>query len=811
MYKYNKVKHRISLRHFVKIYVSALILIFSSSDLNSQKPFDSQINVPANLPDQVKQSLEDIRVWLEKSTNLKFSINNGAANYNKGIQLVWLDSVRAEYDNEELLRNNGQSFYLVLNKTQNAIIVGSSTNSFINGIYTLMHELGFRWYMPGDIWAKIPDLKTFNRTINKSYDPSFQNRSYFGTGGIGGVPGLDDKNTFKKDFDDWNRRNRLNNTEFHGKGHLGQIFYRDNKAILDKNPSFFCQNKVNNVGRIDISNKQAVELFVNWAKQKVNYQDKFPMAGVDPADGSGGKDDCLPTNMKGINNWSDKYFWLANQVALELQKDKKPAQVQIYAYASHAQPPNFEIESNVYPIIIPYAFQRHAEPEVFIAEWKEKLKGRPMGIYDYWNITQWSVGIPQFDIYSIEPKLKLWHKSNINYVRVESTNAKGPMGHAWWIAAQMMWDIDQPFEKLYDEFLNNNFGEAADDIRNMYDRWSKNYQRDMEVSLSSNDLQKAESKVEDAQIKGRLNELKAYILYLDKYYKYNSLPNDTNYEDLIKYVNGIHHLRLLQTRAIQTLYIKPPAQFKSRRAKTALSENHTTVSSLTQNQINELFKKMIKKNPMLYALSELRFDFKKASVSNPNKKLQYNPLYINGTNNYNFYLPTSRKLSFQVGATAQMRFSIKDENGKLWFAGKVEGTKSGYERMDITLPKGLYVLQIGELYMFSRFIFPADIPLFTPDTYYDNYKYPLQYVYIPKGVTEIVYYDELGPEKRSGGVWFNPVGQKVASTLVRGKVYKVKVNSEAAGKVWTFKIANRNYSLLNIPNLFSVNNYSYQE
>src|SRR5690606_33135637 len=188
---------------------------------------------------------------------------------------------------------------------------------------------------------------------------------------------------------------------FDGKGHIGQVFYNENKAILDKNPSWFCGNTVNKYGRIDIANSKAVDLFVNWALGKLNYKDRHPMVGVDPADGSAGKDDCLPKGMKGIETWSDKYFYLANAVAKKLENDKTGARVQIYAYATHAEPPNFDVHQRVYPIIIPYAFQRVKEPDEFIELWSKKLDGRAMGIYDYWNITQWSKCIPQFNIYDI--------------------------------------------------------------------------------------------------------------------------------------------------------------------------------------------------------------------------------------------------------------------------------------------------------------------------------------------------------------------------------------------------------------------------
>src|SRR5690606_15801959 len=124
-------------------------------------------------------------------------------------------------------------------------------------------------------------------------------------------------------------------------------------------------------------------------------EERFPIIGVDPADGSGGKDDALPSGIPGIKTWSDKYFWLANKVAEKAEKNGISARIHLYAYSSHAAPPSFDLNTSVYPVIIPYAFQDVAEPDEYIRLWQKKLKGKTMGIYDYWNITQWSSGMPQ--------------------------------------------------------------------------------------------------------------------------------------------------------------------------------------------------------------------------------------------------------------------------------------------------------------------------------------------------------------------------------------------------------------------------------
>ena len=74
----------------------------------------------------------------------------------------------------------------------------------------------------------------------------------------------------------------------------------------------------------------------------------------------------------------------------------------------------------------------------------------------------------------------------------------------------------------------------------------------------------------------------------------------------------------------------------------------------------------------------------------------------------------------------------------------INGSKLGDDTISVELPKGEYVLSFGAYYRFSRLIFPKDIAFFSSDKYYDNSGYPLQYVYAPKDVNEIIYRDRFG-------------------------------------------------------------------
>lgn len=777
-----------------------LLAIFCSLGAQAQ-PFNQTISIPEVLraDKELAQSVSDMAFWLKQSTQKEYVIKEGGAE-KEGIRLEMVAASNLPSSIKKQILKDGQSFYLIIDGTRSAQIIGTGANSFNNGIYTFLHILGFRWYMPGDAWTIIPTSLSPKLQVKKLYTPAFQGRFYAGTGGVNAIARTDPQNSFKKDYAIWNRRNRFG-TDYAIKGHAGQAFYGANKKILDTHPEWFCNGKTNRFGRIDISHPEVVQVFIDWALSQAKPGAEFPTIGVDPSDGAGGKDDCLPSNMAEIKSWSDKYFWLANQVASRLDKADNRTQVQLYAYSNHAAPPSFKLAKNVYPIIIPYAFQKVATPNEFIKLWSDKVDGRSMGIYDYWNITQWSNGLPQFNIYSIQGKLRLWEKYNVTSINLETTNGKGAMGHTLWLASQMMWNTNLSFDSLYNDFLNQCFGPATKDVKRMYDRWSRNYQQEMEVNLSLQDLAAASSKTKDKAILERLNELKAYVHYLKLFYGYKAEPKSVDaYESLVNYIHSIHHLRVVQSSALLDIYIKPPSGYKK-------STANKTLSALSTRNIEEQFKENLKDNATTYAIPEFTFDIKRTKPLINESAVTAK--YLNGQNNYQFYLPEPKSFQIKAGSTKNTKLTITGNDQKVWVEKEILGSKESYMDIAVKLPAGIYNLSFGDFARFSRLTFPAGLVFISTGdiSYYDNAGFPNHYAYIPKEASEIVYEAKPG----SSGYWVNPDGKRVDPILLQNKIYRIAVPIEYRGKVWMLHMNHRSFKLLNIPNRFSLKPFEYKE
>ncbi len=713
----------------------------------------------------------------------------------------------------------GQDFFLrsVNNKTE---IQYTTQNSLENAIYTYLDILGFRWYGPGDNWYISPKTLPKISIEGKWYKPSFRNRFFFGTAGLDFAKPqvFDQSNSYKQKWHTWKRRNRYN-YDFKAAGHSGRNFYLANKPTLEKNIHWFSSEKGMKSGRLKIEYKEAVTLYKNWIQTLFkNNKGDFIVLGVDPEDGRGGPDDPLPPKMPNIKNHADKWWWLANEVAKDYDENNKQIVISAYAYGdgvTNALAPSFKLRKNIYPILVPYAFQRaYLPPEEMIFEWSKKVTGY-MAIRDYWNITQWSLGVPQFNLYTLKQKLDLWEKYGIDGINIETTDAAGPMGHALWLAGQLQWDNSQNFEKLYSQYLVDCFGNAAQVMRRMFDRWSLNYQGLADVSFTMYDLKQAEGLVnKKSNYWKRITELKAYVLYLKLFYELDGSQERKN--KLFIYMYQIHHLMMVQTAAfINQKYIKP---FD----KGNILPLATSISQLPLEDIDDLFQKTLKNTPKPYTISSFVFDFDKVGYISAidNKIWKYGSVRCN----FFFKAPFSGTLELDAGGMTNTDFLITVGGQKIYreFLGKnnsdytetLDNRTWFLKKIKITIEKGKeYHIQARSGNARVK-VKTSGIVLFKkPGTEdFDNYQYPIQYFYVPQNATEIIFSDPHLEGRNGKGYLISPTGekQKRESTAIKN-MHRVVVPQKWRGKVWKASFAHPIWSFKNIPNYTSLQDFQYIE
>ena len=348
----------------------------------------------------------------------------------------------------------------------------------------------------------------------------------------------------------------------------------------------------------------------------------------------------------------------------------------------------------------------------------------------------------------------------------------------------------------------------------MYDRWSLNSQGAGEVSLSLADLQAAEALVEknSPQWK-RINELKAYVHFMKLYYAHDGTQESKN--RLFEYLYSIHHLFMVQTAAfLGQGYISPLDKGNITPAGTA--------KRLTPEEIDAQFRSDLQSDPKKYDVTDFKFDFSRATYTVPIDKSAWRF----GRNSVAVFVPKKTEIiSFDAGAeTTDTAFSISTEDGIIL------NDKVGKSNFDYTetvdgrtwhMKKYTLKVQAGKKYYaqlktgFNRFKMNSEVVVFTAHNAddFDNYAYPVHYLYVPKNCTEIVFESMGGPS--SVGAFYpigaRPTKENYGVPIGIKDLYRIEVKPEWRGKVIACSFAHTGWSLKNLPNVFSLQPFEYTE
>lgn len=459
-----------------------------------------------------------------------------------------------------------EGFTIVSNASRN-VISASHINGLRNGVYYYLYELGFRFYLPGDIWTHIPELKKtgIGKTIRKY--PHFANRSMFGTGGMPYHYILDKEQQVKKQWETWLQRTAYSSEEYIG-GHIGEEFNKRHEEFLKKNTQFLAEFGGRREWKLSakwcISNKAFREYFINDRieafREQVRKGLERNLISVDPADG-GGHCECAGCSKMGTV--SDRVFYLASQTAIAIKKIWPRGGVSLYAYNQHALPPKKKVEDNVYVAVIPYAYQNVAVPEILVAEWKKKAK--QMGIYDYWNMTDGTRDFPRFNYFIYVPqKVAFWKRNNIKGYSLESGYSKFGAGLPLYFLSRASWQDKPDVEALFNEFCELNFGKAAQVFKVLFRRWATNFNVKNERELAVKDIEKARQLVSDPVILKRIKEIEDYLIYTilfsDAEASFGSGEAYEKIEECLKFIWSVHDQCLINTSRIHQYFLLRPVR-----------------------------------------------------------------------------------------------------------------------------------------------------------------------------------------------------------------------------------------------------------
>src|SRR6266496_1324101 len=501
----------------MKTIYSLLILLCPTLLFSQQKSSGIySINFPSGFPSEPKSDIVDL---LSRATSAKWEVLDNK-NITRGIILEYKDnpafktkeSFRAQSDGSNLLT-----------------ISSSSTEGLIFGIYKHLRVLGFKFYLPDDLYTIIPrDSNPLGNKKDVIDQPVLQIRNFFGTGGFGSGR-TDPDRSVEKNWNTWKLRNGFGSA-YPLAGHRGENFILENKEQLAQHPEWLASplknnGQLNTSAKLNYLNKQALDFYTNWTIQpfKNNFKTPAPniteFVSIKPSDGGGYLNEVDPSNKK-LPSVSDQVFGAANLAASKLDKlfpDHPNIGVNLYAYSSHAEPPTFNLHPRVFVQIIPYQFQNVAFGPAFIKRWSQKVKR--FGLYDYYKYPDNNWDLPGG--YSIdELMVRAMHaaRSGSEGTTYESSYSKFATAIPLWILSRYMCDGISGWEKQYNQLISDLYGKAAPSIQKLF----KLFYRQSQFSTPQLNnavlyLQEAERNNGDPKVAERLNELKLYLTYVQLY------------------------------------------------------------------------------------------------------------------------------------------------------------------------------------------------------------------------------------------------------------------------------------------------------
>jgi hypothetical protein len=833
----------------------AALVCHSARSFAAPANYGNKIVAPPEPDKQLQAALTDAETTLKQMTGQTFERTTEYS----GPGIYVLRSSDAAAPAEAVAKLKGQSissFVLRSNDDKVLRVISNSDAGLSNGLYYYLEQLGARWLLPNPNWTVIPEKKDVTLKIDVLKVPDYRFRQFGGTGGFGRSfpydPGEAERNRAR--WENWERRLRLGSDNKLG-GHSYYAVYLRHKKEFDEHPEYLAlvngkrMSTAHDDIKFDVSNPDLVKLYVQDRIEEFRAarakDPNYNFVSVEPSDGYNHCNTGACTEI-GNGSPSDQVFYLANKVAKALRQEFPDGAVSLYAYNQHAAPPSFDLEPNMYVMIIPYAFQTTGlKPSELIEAWHAKIPR--MGIYDYWGMTSWTQDMPTFDYLTVPAeRLRFWHKNGVDGFVNESSYSAGAMGLTWYLSSKLMWNVNQPVQPILDDWYQTAFGPARAPMQRMMENWTRSFQglaglNSGVIGSSFADLNEARTLAKGhPDIEARLMDFGRYINYLRLLLERDVAKNALAAEQrnkkkdeasiaaatkasndaalrLQQYLWNIYDSSMIHAFRLNQI-TKSPAEIKARYQQGKKdAPGWKEITPLSDADIAQMVDEQTKNYPPLgYQLRSYAGSWQPVPATSAGKDLSPEDGYsraMYGGPIFEIIAPEGLK---NVKLKAQMRVGDKgtlqllDADGQVLQEKTLERTtpdKPFFQDVDVefSIPQaGRY--QIASSGLGVRF--PPHVPILISG-HFTNSQFlygglPHLYFYVPKGLKRIavsVNY-ELLP------TFYNPAGEKVEPVVKDGgKLFLIDVPAGQDGKVWSVKdlVSPKGFPavLLNVPEALS--------
>ncbi len=515
------------------------------------------IVVASRATHHARASAEILADYLQRISGAKLNIREGDGSEGIAIGLA------ADFPGQkvgDLFQSHDPSRledYLLRSDGRGVLIVGASDNAVRQGVWALLYRLGHRQFFPSETWEVVPRSATITVDVDKLVRPSYPWASMFHSLG-----------TFWKEHDReihrWMERNGMHNSRDWSFGHVYQELLREYPEAFEKHPEYLALVDGKRGGsKFCISNPGIRALFVERSLKWLAEHPEAVVVSAEPSDGGGW---CECDACARLGGPSDLAILLANQVAEAVETAYPDARkfVGVYSYSFHSPPPQ---KVTPHPrLLIGFAqgfFVGQLIGLDLVDAWVERGV-KHVGIYDYFNVYQWSNDMPgrpgAASLQRTARKIKDFHARGAIHWMGETTNSWGSAGLGMYVAARTLRDVDLEVDDLVDDFLTRAFGDAQAPMKTFYDLIdgdSEPLMCDDLVGRMYRTLDEARKKTKNPRVRARIRDLVLYTHYVELFRRYTADHNkgrQAKFEQMVRYAYRIGRTHIVASRPVYYYY-----------------------------------------------------------------------------------------------------------------------------------------------------------------------------------------------------------------------------------------------------------------
>ncbi|MCM8816482.1 MAG: DUF4838 domain-containing protein [Candidatus Omnitrophica bacterium] len=779
----------------------------------------TDIVISESATERTKQAAKDLADYLGKIANCQFKVVSGDGK--KGIVVGRFEDfpllqLKEKPDPKDMTK---RELYVLRSHKNGIYVIGATDTAVEDAVWDLLYLFGYRQFFPSAKWEYVPSQEDLSINVDKVESPDYYaRRIWYGYGTWDELKPL---------YNNWCKKNRAVVSIALNTGHAYDHIISKNKTEFEKHPEYLgLVGGERKSSKFCISNPDLRKLVVEYA---IKYFEQNPDADSISMEPSDGGNWCECENCAKIGSISDRALTLANEVAEAISKKFGNKYVGMYAYNLHSPPPNIKVHPNVI-ISVATAFIRGGYTvDQLIDGWAKK--GATIGIREYYGVNVWDRDLPgspkASGVKSLANSIADFHKKGARFLSAESSDNWGPNGLGYYIAARVLWDVDEAkrVDELKKDFFEKMFGPAKDKMEEFYnliDKDNKPLLTEDLIGRMYRALAEAKKKTTDPAIQARINDLVLYTRYVELFKKYSASSGDARqkaFEDVIKFAYRIKNTGMIHSLA---LYRDLPTRDRSVKvpdeAKWNVPEGKNPwkiTQPFSEDEIKKIIEDGIANNKLV--------DFKPVSFSTklvPATKLNLSqtvpedtPSFTTrGKNTYYIWVekaPAEIKLKITGGLIYGDRgdvnillYPAQQEFSTFVDSANVVPDKQEHTITLKTKYQGLHWIEVSDRMAGTKVDFLDKLPL-TIFTSFENQPYftgRWSFVfYVPKG-TRLV-----GGYATGQGTVISASGKKLYSFPGTQAYFSIPVEQGEDGKIWKIQQATGVCVLMTVPSCFARN------